>query len=125
MKLILVSQTLSYCGMNCEECIIKQGIIKKSVDELLTNLQATGLYRSLGIFGSSIPAFDHEEEFYHILFELKQHFGSCDGCKSNAAMSFCPVRNCAKEKNINSCFDCPEHSTCDKIKDYPWLVLKE
>ncbi|MBR6439549.1 MAG: DUF3795 domain-containing protein [Bacteroidales bacterium] len=45
---------------------------------------------------------------------------NCDGCRANGRKTFfcdklCPIRQCALQKGVETCGECPEMENCSKI----------
>ncbi|MHA1501739.1 MAG: DUF3795 domain-containing protein [Candidatus Heimdallarchaeota archaeon] len=113
----MIKEQIGFCGHKCIDCGIKQSLVTDSVDDLVSVLKTTYLYNQLHEFSDQEPVFKHEENFYSFLQALKQHFGSCKGCSEKSGISLCAIRNCAIERNVSLCSDCPDFDTCEKIQN--------
>lgn len=118
---MLSESKLSFCGLNCDDCGLKEGIISNNVNTLLENLKQIALYNSLAQFSKEVNAFQYEQEFYSFLMALNKNLGNCKGCTSNSGFPFCKVRKCASEKGIKYCTECEDFSECELVKGKLWL----
>ena len=48
--------------------------------------------------------------------------GDCVGCKSGGEKSICEIRDCAKEKGLDFCYNCGDY-LCDLL--HPGMIKEE
>ena len=118
---LLIARKISFCGLNCENCGLREGVISENINTLIESLKETALYESLIHYSDIVTVFKYEKIFYLFLEELRENFGSCKGCTTTSGFPFCKVRKCAIEKGINSCSNCEDFSNCDLVKNKSWL----
>ena len=99
------NKILAYCGIDCGAC--PAYVATQNNDDALRALTAkkwSELYKA----------------------ERKAEDINCDGCLGDTGKLFvycgaCEVRQCAREKQISTCADCPEYS-CSKLDDFCALM---
>ncbi len=93
-----MNRFIAYCGLNCETCdartatINNDDTLRKTVAELWSKLNQT---------------------------EITPEMINCTGCridgpKTPYCESLCPIRQCAQQKGIQTCGECPDVRTCEK-----------
>lgn len=90
---------LCYCGHDCAKCVTY--LATKNNDDALRE-QPRRFYQEE--FGQDIPL----EQF------------NCSGGRSDDVFALCqqcPFKRCCKEKNVESCCECPEYP-CKTLSDY-------
>ncbi|MCR5450239.1 MAG: DUF3795 domain-containing protein [Solobacterium sp.] len=94
------NQYIAYCGLNCETCeariatINNDDLLRKNVAESWSKLNAV---------------------------EITPEMINCTGCRMNGPKtpfceSLCPIRQCALKKGIQTCGECPDVKTCEKVQ---------
>jgi hypothetical protein len=99
-------QNIGYCGLNCEACPLF--IARVTNDDNLRQKTApewTELYADyLGI-----DAFTKEDM-------------NCDGCRSEQSCFIgcrsCPIRDCCRANELNTCASCIEYTTCGMLNGF-------
>jgi hypothetical protein len=88
-------KTLTFCGFRCDLCPAYFNNIEKKADRT-TIRKGWNNY-----FGFDVP----------------ENRINCVGCNQEGYLldNQCPVRPCAKEKQIKNCFFCTIFETCDKL----------
>ena len=94
-----MNDLIAYCGLNCEKC--DAYIATKNNDNALREKTAK-LWSELN----------------NVLI-LPEHI-NCDGCRVNGRKTIfcdklCPIRQCAMQKGVETCGECPEMEQCPKI----------
>ena len=89
----------AFCGLNCEKC--DAFIATQNNDNALREKTAK-LWSELN----------------NVLI-LPEHI-NCDGCRVNGRKTIfcdklCPIRQCAMQKGVETCGECPEMEQCPKI----------
>lgn len=109
---------VGYCGLYCGACGIYQGAFKERVEQLRSIIKRYGFDKIMPELAKWEPAFKHYKEFEDVLEGLVKMFGSCPGCLEDGGDPDCKVRACAKQKGYNTCAECSEAFTCEKLKPY-------
>ena len=97
---------LAYCGLTCETCPIYLAT-REEDKEKQAKLKEKILYSCLDLYG------------YQYTLE---HITDCDGCRSDGGRLFtackdCPIRNCARERGLESCASCAEYA-CASLRKF-------
>ena len=90
---------IAYCGLDCETCeariatINNDNALREKVAALWTKLNGV---------------------------EITPEMINCTGCripgvKSPYCDSLCPIRQCAMQKQVETCGSCPEMKSCEKV----------
>ena len=90
---------IAYCGINCETCKARMATIDN--DDALREKVAWLWSELNGV-------------------EITPDMINCFGCRINGAKtpyceSFCPIRQCALHRNMETCGSCSEMETCKKL----------
>ncbi len=91
---------IAYCGLDCKNCEARIATINND-DEL------------------RIKVSEEWSKLNNVL--ITKEMINCTGChmdgvKTPFCESLCPIRKCAISKSFNSCGDCCDLNSCDKIK---------
>jgi hypothetical protein len=106
MEYKMMKEMIAYCGLDCLPCPIYLATRekdKKKKEEMI------------------IDIIDECKEQYGI--ELKREdVTDCDGCRTEGGRLFsgckqCPIRNCAREKNVENCAYCEDYA-CEKLEKF-------
>ena len=95
-----MKEFIAYCGLDCEKCEARiatvngDDALRRKVARLWSELNHAGI----------------TPEMIH-----------CTGCRLPGAKtpysdSLCPVRQCARERGLVTCGNCPEMKTCEKLR---------
>ncbi|MDI6904053.1 MAG: DUF3795 domain-containing protein [Candidatus Bathyarchaeia archaeon] len=109
---------LGYCGLYCGACGIYQGRIKQAVENLRKIITAYGFDKFTAELAKWEPAFQHYGEFENVMDGFVKMFGECQGCVKGGGDPNCAVRECCKQKAYNTCAECVEMETCEKLQKY-------
>ena len=90
---------IAYCGLDCEACEARLATVNND-DELRIKV-AEEWSKLNGV-------------------EIKPESINCSGCRIPGAKtvycdSLCPIRPCAREKQVETCGECPEMASCEKV----------
>ena len=90
---------IAYCGLDCEACEARIATVNND-NEL--RAKVAKLWSELNNV------------------EITPEMINCDGCRINGVKtpyceSLCPIRQCALGRKVNTCGDCAEMETCDKV----------
>ena len=91
---------IAYCGLDCESCEARLATIND--DDALRNRVAREWSELNGV-------------------EITPEMINCTGCRIDGVKtpfcdSLCPIRQCALGKAVETCGNCIEMNTCEKLK---------
>ncbi len=97
---------IAYCGLTCESCPIYSAT--RQADKKEQARMRREILRLL-----------HDQ--YRMELELKD-ITDCDGCRTDGERLFsrcrhCPIRQCARQKNLPSCANCPDYA-CENLEAF-------
>jgi hypothetical protein len=99
-----VKDQIGSCGIWCGSCVVGNG----SLQEL------SGKYREIAeaydLKDWASQDFDYSE--FSKGLESIQNLPLCPGCQRGGGNPDCVMRQCAREKQITGCTDCPSPDTC-------------
>jgi Protein of unknown function (DUF3795) len=100
-----------YCGLYCEDCTFKKGTINDLAQQLVEEFNNARFDKIVEV----IPFIDAEKyrqtrEFLDSIGPLK-----CTGCRESIRSQFCDVAKCARENELQGCWECNEFSACSKM----------
>jgi len=107
---------VGYCGLYCGACGIRQGKIKQAVENLRKVIGAYGFDKIAPELVKWEPAFQHYAEFEKVMDSWVKLFGECPGCVAGGGDPNCQVRQCCKPKGYNTCIECADMETCEKLQ---------
>lgn len=94
-----MEKLISCCGLDCATCEARIATIKN--DDQLRKVTA-----------------EKWKVMYHAN-EMSSSMINCTGCREEGVKfshcSVCEIRNCVKSKGFNTCGECDELDTCEKI----------
>ena len=94
-----MNKYIAYCGLDCENCEARIATINN--DEALRR---------------KVAALWSELNNANITPEMINCSGCrIDGVKTPYCDSLCPIRACAKERELETCGNCPDMKTCEKL----------
>ena len=90
---------IAYCGLDCENCQARQATINND----------DNLRREVAKLWSELNQ-----------AEITPEMINCTGCriegpKTPFCDAICPIRQCAKARNYETCADCKEMEHCEKL----------
>lgn len=94
-----MNKLIAYCGLNCEKCDAYLATLNN--DQTLRKKTAA-LWSKLNNV------------------TIRTEDINCEGCRANGkktiySESLCEIRQCALKRSLNTCGDCQELETCQKI----------
>ena len=94
-----MNEYIAYCGLDCETCEARLATVNK--DDALRQRVAREWSELNGV-------------------EITAEMIYCSGCripgvKTPFCESLCPIRQCAMEKQVETCGSCPEMDSCEKL----------
>ena len=112
----------AYCGLFCADCIPGNKELFHTVKKLEHLLEQSAFAHYAVYKSQKSGIFAKYGNFLRVLREIKrlECTGSCyDGPVSDLGCTpDCPIRACVREKGFEGCWDCPDHSECDKLAEY-------
>ena len=102
---VIAMKGISYCGINCDECIKGDGKSYALAEELLQNIDRSGLDHWQG-HEPRDEEFDYPSLRKGLKWIAKQM--RCKGCKQGGGLPDCKVKACAKKKDVENCGQCAE-----------------
>lgn len=108
------AELATYCGLYCGACAIKNSQIKNAAKSLQDMLKAYGYPEWAPMVAEFVPATKYYPEFDGVLEWLTTQ--DCVGCIGGGGNPACPIRICAREKNLAGCWDCAE-TDCEKLRE--------
>jgi len=99
-------EMVAYCGLTCQTCPIYLAARQENGDERARiKTEIVNLCR----------------EHYGIQYALED-ITDCDGCRTEGGRLFsssinCPIRKCARQKQLENCALCPEYA-CEKLEAF-------
>ena len=96
---LIMNDYIAYCGLDCEACEARLATVNN--DNELRIKVAEEWSKLNGV-------------------EITPEMINCSGCripgvKTVYCDSLCPIRQCAKEKKMETCGGCPEMESCEKV----------
>jgi hypothetical protein len=111
---------LAPCGLDCSRCVsYKFGRVKEISKELAEHLQNfAARAEKMSAFVPVLKEYNTFEETLKFLMN-----GDCNGCrKGDGKYPECAAKTCAKEQNVDFCFQCEEFPC--KRNQYPEALEK-
>lgn len=96
---VIMNKLIAYCGLDCEKCdarkatLTNDNALREKTAELWTKL-------------NNVP--------------ITAEMINCEGCRVDGAKTpfcdaLCPIRQCALGKGVETCGDCADMKTCEKV----------
>jgi hypothetical protein len=99
----------SYCGI-CDTCQLNNPDLMEALAKVKNYVEQFPIYFwrhcFLGEEGFSFPEFIKALNWFLSRPE-------CPGCKMGGGLKGCPIRDCAKQRQITQCSKCPDQENCD------------
>jgi hypothetical protein len=107
---------IAYCGLYCGECPGHQGRIADLARDLRKELRSAHVDKIAATLANvpTFKEFKYYKETYDLLGALVK-FRCKKICREGGGPSFCKIRICCKEKEIDGCWQCDLFTTCDKL----------
>ena len=95
-----MKELIAYCGLDCETCEARTATVKN--DDILRRKVAEEWSALNGV-------------------EITPEMINCSGCRVPGAKTpfcdhMCPIRQCAGNKKLETCGDCTEMRSCEKLR---------
>lgn len=125
-----ILEAIAPCGLNCSKCFAyKESEIKRNSLSLKKSLGNFDVYARRFVELLNEPTFQKYPDFKEVLDLLGE--ANCNGCREEKCKLFddCNVRQCAKEKDHNFCFECDEfpcsNTGFDEHLNKRWLANQQ
>ncbi|MBN2589037.1 MAG: DUF3795 domain-containing protein [Sedimentisphaerales bacterium] len=109
---------VSYCGLFCGTCPIRQSKVDELSEELLNKLETPELQKIIRglpkVFPEQFSSFKDIDKFYEILKEMK-NLGCSRICKEEGGTTNCKIRICCRDKDIEGCWECSQFENCETL----------
>ena len=109
-------ENIAYCGLYCAECPNHTGILADMARDLRKELRTYRFDKTAELL-SSYPFFKTFEKYpdcYEVLGAIvKMRCGR--SCRNGGGNPTCKIRNCARKKQLNGCWECSEFEVCTKF----------
>jgi len=109
---------VGYCGLYCGACKIYQGKFKQAVENLRNLIKFYGFDKITADLAKWNTAFGHYSEFEEVMKAFEEMFGSCPACVGGGGDPSCQIRVCCQQKRYDTCAECKEMQTCQKLEPY-------
>lgn len=108
---------IAYCGLYCGECPNHTGVIADLARDLRKELRTYRWDKTAELL-SDYPFFKDYENYddcYKVLGAMVKMRCSRT-CREGGANPSCKIRICAKKKELDGCWECPDFETCEKLE---------
>ena len=100
----------AYCGLDCRQCFG----YTQTIPEAAKNLRRVMRAERMKAAWAGMPFLGDYDSFKKTLDRLASL--SCKGCRENGGNPWCKIRKCCRKKGYESCAQCDQFETCDKLK---------
>jgi len=105
------------CGLYCGDCVGQTQTVANLARDLRKELRK---YRfgDLADTLATIPFFKEFKDYekcYNVLGAMVK-MRCTKACRGNCGPPNCKIRNCARKKELNGCWQCDDFSACEKLK---------
>jgi len=108
---------IGYCGLYCGDCPGYTGTVANLAAGLRKELRRYRFDKMADML-AKVPFFE-EFENYHQCYSLlgtMMKMRCKKRCKGKGGPPQCKVRNCARRKKLDGCWQCADFPTCDKLR---------
>ncbi len=109
---------VTYCGLYCKLCA-NIARIPEQAAELRRTLELEGWQQHV------LPNWPGGREFLDVLGRLARQGAQCPGCRGGCGWPDCPMRKCARAKELDVCSQCDSYP-CEDVRAlgrrYPTLI---
>ena len=108
---------IAYCGLYCGDCFGYKQTVADLARDLRKELRS---YRFdlLADLMATVPFFKEFKDYdkcYKLLGTMVK-FRCKKTCRGNGGPPDCKIRNCARKKKLDGCWQCDDFPTCKKLK---------
>jgi hypothetical protein len=100
---------VAYCGLDCSHCFG----YTKTISESAKGLRRTMRAEKMKQVWPSIPFLGDYDSFKKSLDALASF--RCKGCREGGGPPWCKIRTCAGKRDYESCAQCEEFESCEKL----------
>jgi hypothetical protein len=108
---------ISYCGLYCGDCSGQTQTVANLARDLRKELRRYR-YDKMAKMLAHVPFFKEFENYdkcYSLLGTMMKM--RCNkACRGDGGPTDCKVRNCARKKKLDGCWQCDDFPTCEKLK---------
>lgn len=101
----------SYCGL-CNDCQLDNGEFLAAIAKVKEYVEQFPIYWWRHCFpgeeGFSLPEFIKGLEWF-------LNHPECLGCKNGGGLKECPIRDCASQRQVTQCSECPDQESCERF----------
>ena len=101
---------IAYCGLDCRLCLGDARTIDRGDGEQRRALRQ----KRMKVAWEMAPFWGNYISFKKSLGALVDE--GCKGCRNGGGPPWCKIRRCCQKKGYESCAQCGELETCDKLK---------
>jgi Protein of unknown function (DUF3795) len=104
----------AYCGLYCRDCIPSDAPLFQMVRELIELSSKLHLDRYAELKARTNDSFSDYPVFERVLSAIVAL--QCPGpCRHGGGKTDCPIRECARERHYEGCWECPERGECELL----------
>jgi hypothetical protein len=112
-----ILEKISYCGLYCGDCFGHTQKIANMARDLRKEFRNNRFDKLAPVFAemSFFKEFKDYDKCYNLLglmVKLRCH----KMCRGKGGPPNCKIRNCAKKKKYDGCWQCDEFTKCEKLK---------
>jgi len=100
---------MAYCGLDCSTCFG----YTKTISESAKGLRRTMRTEKIKQVWPTIPFLGDYDSFKKSLDALAGL--RCGGCRQGGGNPFCKIRKCAQKRGYETCAECAEFESCEKL----------
>ena len=100
---------MAYCGLDCGQCFGYTKTISEAAKELRRTMRAEKMKQAW----PSMPFLGDYDSFKKSLDALAGI--RCKGCRDGGGNPWCKIRACAQKRGYESCAQCDEFESCQKL----------
>ena len=108
---------IGYCGLYCGDCFGYTQTVANLARDLRKELRHNR-FDLMADMLATIPFFKEFKDYekcYNLLGTMMKM--RCKKvCKGNGGPPKCKIRNCARKKSLDGCWQCDDFTTCEKLK---------
>jgi hypothetical protein len=108
------TNSFAYCGLDCADCVNHKGEIADMARDLRKKLREENFAQMAPGLSKFFKSFQNYEICYEVLGAMVRM--RCNRtCREGGGNPYCKVRLCCQKKEIDSCGECTEFETCQKM----------
>ena len=107
---------IAYCGLYCGDCPGQTQTVANLARDLRKELRRYR-YDKMAELMAQVPffkEFEHYDKCYSLLGTMVKM--RCNkACRGNGGPPHCKIRDCARKKKLDGCWQCDDFTTCEKL----------